>query len=292
MTDSAISPVVTFDFLKDGHYLKMTESGATAYLSADPYPHAVIDDFLPADVAERAHAEFPGPRDLAWRRQDNERSRKLSTEDLTGIPPYLRSLLESFNTPPALDFVERLTGIDGLIPDPYFVGGGLHQIEPGGYLHVHSDFNLHDKLKVDRRLNLIVYLNKDWKEEYGGHLELWDRGMTRAVRRVLPVFNRCVIFSTNDDSYHGHPEKLTAPPGVCRKSLALYYYSSGRPEAERSARHGTMYQARPEVLRQRWTAGRIARKGLSSLLRVVGYALAMPGKLIEKAGKALQPPKF
>ena len=102
-----------------------------------------------------------------------------------------------------LEFLESLTGIDGLIPDPYYEGGGLHPIVPGGFLKVHADFNWHKDLKLDRRLNVIVYLNRNWKEEYGGHLELWNREMTRCERRVLPIFNRCVIFSTTDFSYHG-----------------------------------------------------------------------------------------
>jgi hypothetical protein len=283
---------MSIDFFSDPRYARLAGEGAPAYAIADPFPHAVIDDFLPADVAENAHAQFPGPEGFPWRRQANERSRKLSTEDVAVIPPALRSILDAFHSPAALAFVERLTGIDGLIPDPYLEGGGLHQIETGGFLQVHADFNLHDKLKLDRRLNLIVYLNKDWREEYGGHLELWDREMKRPVKKVLPVFNRCVVFSTLDWSFHGHPEKLSSPPGVCRKSLALYYYSSSRPEAERSGRHGTLYQTRPDVKEKQRLGGWIARKAVSGVLRVVGYGLALPGKLIEKAGKALQPPRL
>jgi hypothetical protein len=138
-----------------------------------------------------------------------------------------------------------LTGISGLIPDPYLEGGGLHQIERDGFLKVHADFNVHAKLRLDRRLNFILYLNQDWREEYNGHLELWDRGMTRCVRKVLPVCNRAVVFVTTDWSFHGHPEKLACPPGRTRKSVALYYYTNGRPAEERSAGHGVLWQERP-----------------------------------------------
>jgi Rps23 Pro-64 3,4-dihydroxylase Tpa1-like proline 4-hydroxylase len=93
---------------------------------------------------------------------------------------------------------------------------------------VHADFNRHEKLNLDRRLNLLLYLNRDWKEEYGGHLQLWTRDMGRCVVKVLPVFNRCVVFSTTDFSYHGHPDPLTCPPGRTRKSIAMYYYTNGR----------------------------------------------------------------
>ena len=125
------------------------------------------------------------------------------------------------------------------------MGGGLHQIERGGYLKIHADFNRHPKFNLDRRLNLLLYLNENWKEEYGGHLELWNNQMTACVRRISPIFNRCVIFNTTDFSYHGHPEPLTCPEHVTRKSLALYYYSNGRPETERSRPHGTLTQTRP-----------------------------------------------
>ncbi len=158
---------------------------------------------------------------------------------------YLRDVLYQFNSSAVINFLEELTGIDGLIPDPHFEGGGLHQIEPGGYLDVHVDFNFHHRLKLDRRLNLILYLNKNWKEEYNGHLELWNRDMTQCVQRVAPIFNRCVVFSTTDFSYHGHPDVLQSPPGVTRKSLALYYYSNGRPDEERSDAHSTIFRNRP-----------------------------------------------
>lgn len=158
-----------------------------------------------------------------------------------------RMLLYSFNSSTFITFLEILTGIDGIIPDPHFEGGGLHQIERGGYLKMHVDFNRHNKMRLDRRLNLLIYLNKDWQEEYGGHLELWDRNMTQCVKKVLPVFNRFVVFSTNDFSYHGHPEPLTCPEDRSRKSLALYYYTNGRPAEELADgnTHSTIFMERP-----------------------------------------------
>ncbi len=109
-----------------------------------------------------------------------------------------------------------------------------------------SIFNRHEKLQLDRRLNLLIYLNKDWKEDYGGYFEMWNTEMTRCEKKVLPIFNRCVIFSTTDFSYHGHPEPLTCPEGWTRKSLALYYYSNGRPAEEISGDHSTLFKARPQ----------------------------------------------
>jgi Rps23 Pro-64 3,4-dihydroxylase Tpa1-like proline 4-hydroxylase len=144
-----------------------------------------------------------------------------------------------------LNFLEILTGIKGVIPDPYYVGGGLHQIKPGGNLEVHADFNLHTKLKLDRRINVLVYMNKDWHEEYGGHFELWNKDMTAAEQKILPLFNRCAIFSTTSTSYHGHPTPLSCPPDRTRKSIATYYYSNGRPEEEANESHSTLFMQRP-----------------------------------------------
>ena len=121
----------------------------------------------------------------------------------------------------------------------------MHLIEPGGFLKIHVDFNWHERLKLDRRLNLLLYLNRDWPEEYGGHLELWNHDVSRCVKRILPIFNRCVIFNTSESSHHGHPDPMKCPPGRCRKSLALYYYTNGRPEGDTSDRHRTSYKLRP-----------------------------------------------
>jgi hypothetical protein len=137
-----------------------------------------------------------------------------------------------------------VTGIDNLIPDPSFEGGGLHQIVPGGKLGVHTDFNKHRDFGLDRRLNLLLYLNKNWKEEYGGHLQLWDKEMTHCEAKVLPIFNRVMIFGTNDFTYHGHPDPLQSPEGMTRKSLALYYFSNGRPAEEITGEHSTIFRAR------------------------------------------------
>ena len=152
-----------------------------------------------------------------------------------------------------VDFLERLTGIDALIPDPHYFGGGLHQIRPGGFLKVHADFNRHSRLDLERRLNAILYLNKDWQEEYGGHLQIWDNDMTRCEKKVLPVFNRLLVFATLDTANHGHPDPLTCPPDRARRSMALYYYTSDRPEGEqrRRAHHRLPAAARRGVDQQR-----------------------------------------
>ena len=211
-----------------------------SYRAAEPFPHIVLDGLFDDEALETVLADFPKPEETRWLRFDSPTEKKLGYyHEHSAITDRVRRFLDALNGFEMLLFLEALTGIDGLIPDPYFGGGGLHQIETGGFLKVHADFNVHPKLKLDRRANMLVYLNKDWPEEWGGHLELWDGKTCR--KRIAPLFNRTVIFSTTDTSFHGHPHPLQSPPGVTRKSVSLYYYTAGRPEEERSAPHDTIF---------------------------------------------------
>jgi hypothetical protein len=204
-----------------------------------------MDDFLPEDVLDSVLTEFPRPRDGEWIEFDSATQRKLASRDDSLMGPHTRRLLAELNSSAFVDFLERLTGIEGLVGDPHFEGGGLHQIEPGGHLKVHADFNRHPRLDLERRLNVLIYLNRDWKDSYGGAFELWNADMTACEKKVMPYFNRCVVFSTTSTSYHGHPEPLACPEGETRKSIALYYYSRDRPRDELAAAHNTLFKARP-----------------------------------------------
>jgi hypothetical protein len=143
-------------------------------------------------------------------------------------------------------WLNQLTGIiEPLIADPYLSGGGYHEIKRGGFLKVHADFNKHPKLDLDRRLNLLIYLNEDWKEEWGGALQLFNDNMDKAVQEVLPIFNTAVIFTTTSFTYHGHPDPLNCPETRSRRSLAYYYFSIGRPASEVSKEvHDTLFKER------------------------------------------------
>jgi hypothetical protein len=223
----------------------LAEERRAAYATARPFPHTVIDDLLPEEVLDGVLAEFPKPGEPDWFKFDSPLERKLATDDDSTMGDATRHVLAELNSAPFIDFLEGLTGIDGLVPDPHFVGGGLHQIERGGHLKVHADFNRHPRTDLERRLNVLVYLNRDWKPEYGGALELWSRDMKTSEAQILPVFNRCVVFSTTSTSFHGHPEPLTCPEGETRKSMALYYYSRDPARESAGSEHNTLFQARP-----------------------------------------------
>ncbi|HAC66261.1 MAG TPA: proline hydroxylase [Cyanothece sp. UBA12306] len=236
------------DFCLEPDYLNnLAEKYHQKYVEAKPYPHIIIDNFLPERILDKILDEFPSPQAEGWRRFERATEKKLDSLSELNMGEFTRFLLYQLNSSIFIDFLEQLTGIQGIIPDPHFQGGGLHQIERGGFLKIHVDFNKHKKMNVDRRLNLLIYLNKNWQEEYGGHFEMWDEKVTVCHEKILPIFNRCVIFSTSDFSYHGHPDPLNCPEGMNRKSLALYYYSNGRPSEEVAIKqHSTLFQERPD----------------------------------------------
>jgi hypothetical protein len=198
---------------------------AEQYAAAEPFPHIVLDNFLNAEVLDLCLREFPRRENAqaAYNRSQEKRKFEYRPEMLT---PSVRTLFYSFNSLPFISFLQNVTGINGLIPDLYFSGGGLHEVLRDGYLKIHTDFNHHDQLDLERRINVLIYLNKGWKEEYGGSLELWDKKMQRRCSSIVPLFNRCVIFSTSSISYHGNPEPVRHPEGVSRRAIALYYYTA------------------------------------------------------------------
>jgi Rps23 Pro-64 3,4-dihydroxylase Tpa1-like proline 4-hydroxylase len=199
---------------------------AEEYANADPFPHIVIDDFLPEEIIDYCLQHFPDRLDPEGRvfERDQERFKKSYQPD--HLEPRLRGLFYAFNSRPFIKIVEHITGISGLVPDPYFLGGGFHEISTGGHLSIHADFNRHAPMGLERRVNVLIYLNRDWKDEYGGQLELWTTDMKRKARSVVPLANRCVMFTTTGQSMHGNPVPVAHPDGRSRKSIALYYYTS------------------------------------------------------------------
>lgn len=246
----SVSDLTIESFLPRARMKEIATSGHLSYANAKPFPHIVLDDFFDPELVDGILDEFPKPDAIRWQRFDNANEIKLASAADASFGSLTRLFLYHLNSITFLEFLSQITGVDKLIPDPRFEGGGLHQIIPGGKLGIHADFNKHGVYGLDRRLNLLLYLNKNWREEYGGHLQLWDREMTRCEAKVSPIFNRVVIFSTTDFTYHGHPDPLLCPQGMTRKSLALYYFTNGRPSDEITGEHSTIFRARgPEDLR-------------------------------------------
>jgi len=217
------------------------------YAAADPFPSILIDDFLSNELAEQMLAHF-GPRNAIsdlTASYDRPQERLKNSYHPDTLDDFARTVFYSFNSRPFIKILQNITGIKCLIPDPYYMGAGYHEIQNGGHLSVHADFNHHKMMNLERRINVLIYLNKDWKEEYGGQIELWDGGMTRAVQSHVPTFNRCLIFNTTSESMHGNPQKVNNPTGRSRKSIALYYYTSTWSDLKRS--HTTQFRVRPNT---------------------------------------------
>src|SRR5947209_6230585 len=201
---------------------EITAGCGDQYRTAKPFPHIVLDDFFPPAVVQQIEQEFQKPNDSQWLRYKGraEQGKLPSTSELA-MPLCVRNLIGALNSASFVRFLEQLTGIRGIIPDPHLYGGGMHQTARGGFLKMHVDYNRHNTWKLDRRLNVLVYLNSTWKDAWGGALELWDREMTACVSRIGPIMNRVVIFDTTEFSWHGHPDPLSCPEDITRKSFSL-----------------------------------------------------------------------
>ena len=213
--------------------------------SKKPFKYVMFENFFPADVAETIYTSYPKIEKGKWDGttyvdQKNKFQKTSFAENST-----FDTAFKELNSPEFLNWLQKLTDFDEqIIGDPALFGGGLHQSIKGAFLNVHVDYNIHPETKFHRRLNVLIYMNKDWKEEYEGHLELWDMTSSnkkKLIGKYAPEFNRCVIFETNEISYHGHPKPLNTPEHVNRKSIATYYYTKTRPEEEISGEHNTIY---------------------------------------------------
>jgi Rps23 Pro-64 3,4-dihydroxylase Tpa1-like proline 4-hydroxylase len=210
------------------------------YNSAEPYAHVVLDNVFDEEILREIISEFEISTDK-WKQYDTKYEKKLQMSTDEEFGTLTRMFLHTLNSHPFLQFLEEITGIQSLLPDMSYAGGGLHSIPVGGKLGVHVDFNYHKQLNVFRRLNVILYLNEEWDEEYGGAFEMWDKDRTACQKKVYPLFNRMVIFNTTSSSYHGHPHPLACPPDRTRKSLALYYYTASDKGDQLSNPHSTVW---------------------------------------------------
>lgn len=213
--------------------------------------------------------EFPSPSAMAGRFSGEVQGGKFTESDWSTFGPVTQDFVSACNSGPFLRALSELTGIEGLLSDPYLAGGGQHQSGRGGRLKVHSDFNVHPFLPLTRRLNMLVYLNDGWEKGWGGGLELWNSDMTEAVVTVAPTLGQVVVFTCTDESFHGLPDPIECPEGTFRRSLAFYYFTAdGTTPDSRSTmwkeRPGERFLSRPSA-RLRTSASHI-RQALTSLL--------------------------
>jgi Rps23 Pro-64 3,4-dihydroxylase Tpa1-like proline 4-hydroxylase len=219
------------------------------FVGAQPFPHLVLDNAFEPEITDRIHRQFFSLPDTSWDKSNDgvEVKWRSNWKSEYDIPEPGREVVRFLNSGRFLRSLSRVTGIPNLIPDPYYTGGGFNLLKRGGYLDVHVDGNWHDAMRVHRRLNLLVYLNSSWKDEWGGHLGFYDAEGQEVVQAISPVGNRLVVFETHDKSFHGHPEPLVCPDNEARTSIILYYYTSAPRPADQvvvAEPHSALWRSR------------------------------------------------
>ena len=232
--------------LVNPHVLASSDAFALEFSRADPFRHLVIEDFLEPAFCAQLLKDFPGFEERYALNEHGAVGGKAVRMDVRDISDAYRELDAYIQTPEFLGLISRITGIPDLLYDVDYVGGGTHENVHGQSLDAHIDFNYHPGTRWHRRLNLIVYLNPEWQESWGGSLELqsdpWaETGNT--IKAIAPLFNRCAIFETNEISWHGF-KRIELPEGQrnrSRKSFAIYLYTRERPAQETAPSHATVY---------------------------------------------------
>jgi hypothetical protein len=225
--------------------LEKADSYRKQFDTAKPFRHVLITPFFAPAIAEAMLSEFPVPRESEMINEFGGKNRKFACHDVRSIGPTFRMIDDYISSPEFATIMERITGIQGLLYDPEYHGAGTHDNLSGQGMDAHVDFNLHRTTAYHRRFNAIIYLNKEWKEEWGGNLELhtnpWDFENDEVIS-YPPLFNHCIVFETNEYSWHGF-QRLQMPDGreISRKSFTIYMYTKDRPANEIAAKHGTIY---------------------------------------------------
>lgn len=216
-----------------GEWTQELTSLHSAWKNGHPYEHVIIPNFFTEQVAQSLMKAFPDPLDTKydWKHYDNPIENKYTLNVFDNMPA-MKAIFDTLQSPTTVDYISRITGITGLESDPYFHGAGIHAYPNRGKLDMHLDYSIHPISKKERRVNLIIYMNPDWKTEYGGNLELWDDRLQTHTKVIAPAWNTAVLFRTNNISYHGLPRPIQCPEGEYRKSLAIYYVSDPTETAQ------------------------------------------------------------
>ena len=250
MSSSEIASSISDDLGLQRLFKRFAETATETFRNAAPFPHLVLEDAVRAQVVDTIHRQFPSLPADTWDVSNDigievkSRSKWRSEYD---IPEPAREIVRFLNSGAFLRELSRVTGIPKLVPDPYYTGGGFNMIRKGGYLDVHADGNWHDAMAVHRRLNLLLYLNRNWRPEWGGALGFYDETGDNEVCAYAPLGNRLVVFETHDKSFHGHPDPIDCPADQYRSSIILYYYTTAERPAEQisvAAPHSALWRSK------------------------------------------------
>jgi dTDP-glucose 4,6-dehydratase len=217
------------------------------FINAEPFEHIIIPNFLSDEYAEKIFNEFP--IDIYsgnWHKYNNPIENKITNDNINSMPRCITKLFNLLSCKEIIEKIQLLSGIDKLEYDPYLHGAGIHVHTTGGKLDMHLDYEKHPFLDKERRLNIILYMSKDWKEEWNGDTQLWDKDLSKCVVKSPVIFNSALIFKTNENSWHGLPEEIKCPEGVLRKTIAYYYVSplESKPDIHRIGNDGSGYRTK------------------------------------------------
>ncbi|MGL5806357.1 MAG: 2OG-Fe(II) oxygenase [Xenococcaceae cyanobacterium] len=202
-----------------------SESFQKDYSSPQPYSHLAIEDLFAPEILDRVVAEFPQADNRDWIGWDTIHELKATSRGIAGLSMFTQLFCLWLNSAEFINEIKKITGIDDLVPDPLFFGAGLHEMYRDGWLDVHADYTKHPTLPLIRRVNLLIYLNRDWNADWGGDLELWHHSDRANRVSYAPNFNRSLIFPTTSETLHGVPNRLSCPPECSRKLISIYYWS-------------------------------------------------------------------
>jgi Rps23 Pro-64 3,4-dihydroxylase Tpa1-like proline 4-hydroxylase len=242
-TESQTVTSQLFELFNNKKYSQLAYENRFIYQENKPYPHIFFDDFLPLNVANSVSKSYTKINKAKenYKFHNHKDASRYFIDDTNEFSTNLKVFASVLSSRSFLLFLETLTGINSLIPDPYFMGGGAMVTNTGGHLNIHVDFNWNQKLQLWRRVNVLFYLTEDWKEDYGGNLELWSKDGKNKIKDIVPLYNRVVIFNTSSNSYHGQPGLVSCPKDKFRHVFSVFYYSREIGEETESFPHFTRY---------------------------------------------------
>jgi len=247
LTELYLSENINYKKKFFGNWIDNIDNLKQQFLDALPFEHIIIPNFLNNDYAEQVFNEFPDKVDNdSWHQYYNPIEIKYAYDDIKNMSKNIKQYFYLLSTQEITNIFSSLSNIDDLEYDPYLHGAGLHAHPKNGRLHVHLDYEKHPYLCKERRLNIILYMSKDWKEEWNGQTELWDKNMEKCVVKSSVNYNTAIIFKTNEQSWHGIPDPIQCPENVLRKSIAYYYISplSSKANNNINGNDGTGYRTK------------------------------------------------
>ena len=240
-----------------------------AYAKGEPFEHIIIPNFLDEKFAEIISSEFP-ETDSTWHVYDTPFEQKLLKSNIGESTPNIKKLINYLNSEEFVNIVSRICGIRGLESDPTLNAGGMHCYKNNGFIDIHLDYTIHPITRKERRISFMLYMSKNWKDEYGGNLQLWNKDLTEFKELKTSMYNVGLFFKTSEDSYHGLPDKINCPPHMSRNVIGLYYLTEPRPETLSNPRYNAEMFPKP---------GRIINEKLKNLYKIRKTRRLVPSDL-------------